>query len=159
MKKVFTIFKQIDFEPIVYLTLNLSSYFTAFILSQNEHILNHCAYHKEKTKQPVTCAQTPNTTHCRNPLHSSLKVKHQDINQVEGNISVWQGVAMDSLKFHPGPACLTFLRPAGGPQGWSTHRVGSLWPSFTPLYTPRRTPMAEGKRKSQKRQSVAAECH
>jgi hypothetical protein len=28
-------------------------------------------------------------------------------------IYVWQGVAMDSLKFHPGPACPTLLRPAG----------------------------------------------
>jgi hypothetical protein len=28
---------------------------------------------------------------------------------------VWQGVAMDSLKFHPGPPCPTHLRPAGGP--------------------------------------------
>jgi hypothetical protein len=28
---------------------------------------------------------------------------------------VWQGVSTDSLKFHPGPPCPTFLRPAGGP--------------------------------------------
>jgi hypothetical protein len=28
-------------------------------------------------------------------------------------MGVWQGVAMDSLKFHPGPLCLTLLRPAG----------------------------------------------
>jgi hypothetical protein len=27
---------------------------------------------------------------------------------------VWQGVAIDSLKFHPGP---TFIRPAGRLQG------------------------------------------
>jgi hypothetical protein len=31
------------------------------------------------------------------------------------NMGVWQGVAMDSLKFHPGPPCPTLLRPAGGP--------------------------------------------
>jgi hypothetical protein len=30
-------------------------------------------------------------------------------------IGVWQGVAMDSLKYHLGPPCLSFLRPAGGP--------------------------------------------
>jgi hypothetical protein len=30
-------------------------------------------------------------------------------------VGVWQGVAMDSLKFHPGPPCPTLLRPAGGP--------------------------------------------
>jgi hypothetical protein len=28
---------------------------------------------------------------------------------------VWQGVALDSLKFHPGLPCPTLLRPAGGP--------------------------------------------
>jgi hypothetical protein len=30
-------------------------------------------------------------------------------------MGVWQGVAMDSLDFHPCPPCLTLLRPAGGP--------------------------------------------
>jgi hypothetical protein len=40
------------------------------------------------------------------------------------SMGVWQGVAMDSLKFHPGPPCPTLLLP-----------------SFTPLDTPRRTPM------------------
>jgi hypothetical protein len=30
-------------------------------------------------------------------------------------IGIWQGVAMDSQKFHPGPPCPTLLRPAGGP--------------------------------------------
>jgi hypothetical protein len=30
-------------------------------------------------------------------------------------MGVWQGVAMDSLKFHPGLPCLTLLCPAGGP--------------------------------------------
>jgi hypothetical protein len=29
-------------------------------------------------------------------------------------MGVWQGVPMDSLKFDPGPPCLTLLRPAGG---------------------------------------------
>jgi hypothetical protein len=29
-------------------------------------------------------------------------------------IDVWQGLAMESLKFHPGQPCPTFLRPAGG---------------------------------------------
>jgi hypothetical protein len=27
----------------------------------------------------------------------------------------WQGVAPNSLKFHPDPPCLTLLRPVGGP--------------------------------------------
>jgi hypothetical protein len=30
-------------------------------------------------------------------------------------MGVWQGVAMDSLKFHQSPPCLTLLRPTGGP--------------------------------------------
>jgi hypothetical protein len=30
-------------------------------------------------------------------------------------MGVRQGVAMDSLKFYPGPICPTLLRPAGGP--------------------------------------------
>jgi hypothetical protein len=29
-------------------------------------------------------------------------------------MGVWQGVALDSLKFHPGLPCTTLLRPAGG---------------------------------------------
>jgi hypothetical protein len=32
-----------------------------------------------------------------------------------GSMGVWRGVAMDSLKFHLGLPCLTFLRPAGRP--------------------------------------------
>jgi hypothetical protein len=31
------------------------------------------------------------------------------------SMGVWQGVAIESLKFHPGPPCLTLLGPAGGP--------------------------------------------
>jgi hypothetical protein len=57
-------------------------------------------------------------------------------------ICVWQGVAMDSLKFHLGPPCPTLLWPAGGPPlkqpyghfrgsppaGWATcSRVLPLW--------------------------------
>jgi len=49
-------------------------------------------------------------------------------------MGVWQGVAMDSLKFHPGPACLTLLCPVGG-----------LQPSSSLLDTPRRMPMVRGK--------------
>jgi hypothetical protein len=30
-------------------------------------------------------------------------------------MDVWQGVAIDSLKFHPGLPCPTFPCPAGGP--------------------------------------------
>jgi hypothetical protein len=57
-------------------------------------------------------------------------------------------VATDSLKFHPGPPCPTLLHPVGGPalkrqsQGWPAHKASGLWPSFTPLDTPRRTPMS-----------------
>jgi hypothetical protein len=64
-------------------------------------------------------------------------------------MSVWQGVAMDSLKFHPGPPMPYPSTPCGEAtpetalqpfQGWPTHRAGSLHPSSTPLDTPRRTP-------------------
>jgi hypothetical protein len=30
-------------------------------------------------------------------------------------MGVWQGVAIDCLKFYPGPPCPPLLRPAGGP--------------------------------------------
>jgi hypothetical protein len=34
-------------------------------------------------------------------------------------MGVWQWVALDSLKFHPGPPCPTFLYPSGGaPLKW-----------------------------------------
>jgi hypothetical protein len=33
---------------------------------------------------------------------------------------IWHGVSADSLKFHPGLPCPTFLRPVGGLQPFST---------------------------------------
>jgi hypothetical protein len=30
-------------------------------------------------------------------------------------MGVWQGVAIESLKYHLGPPCRNFLRPEGGP--------------------------------------------
>jgi hypothetical protein len=39
--------------------------------------------------------------------HSNWKIKKA--------MGVWQGVAMDSLQFYPGPPWPTLLRPAGGP--------------------------------------------
>jgi hypothetical protein len=48
------------------------------------------------------------------------------------NVGVWQGVVMDSLKFHLGQPCLSLLHPAGGPP---------LRPSSTPSDTPCRTPL------------------
>jgi hypothetical protein len=53
-------------------------------------------------------------------------------------MGVWQGVAMDSLKFYLSPSCPTLLRPemALQPfQGFSAYRVDD------PLDTSRRTPM------------------
>jgi hypothetical protein len=57
---------------------------------------------------------------------------------------VWQGLAMDSLKFHPGPLYLTFLSPAGGPplkRPYSRFRGGSparqaACGHLLPLWTP-----------------------
>jgi hypothetical protein len=65
-----------------------------------------------------------------------------------GNMSIWQMVSTGSLNFHPGPPCPTFFTPCGRAtfetalwpfQGWSTQ---SLWPSSSPLDTPRRTGLA-----------------
>jgi hypothetical protein len=65
------------------------------------------------------------------------------------SMGVWQGVAMESLKFHPGLPCPTLLCPAGGLpleqtswpfQVWPVCRAGGLRPSFTPLDTSRRAP-------------------
>jgi hypothetical protein len=39
-------------------------------------------------------------------------------------MGLWQGVAMDSLKFHPGLPCPTLLRP----------RAGHPWNSLTAVY-------------------------
>jgi hypothetical protein len=50
-------------------------------------------------------------------------------------MGIWQGVAMDSLKFHPGPLCRTLLRPAGGiPPKRPTGQVACshLLPFWTP---------------------------
>jgi hypothetical protein len=59
-------------------------------------------------------------------------------------ICVWQGVAMDSLKFELGPPCFTLLRPAGVPtlkQPYGRFRDGQLagrsaCGCFLPLWTP-----------------------
>jgi hypothetical protein len=59
-----------------------------------------------------------------------------------GSLGVWQGVAVDSLKFHLGLPCPTFLRPAAGPSLKRPYsRAGDLLPSSTPLDTPRRASM------------------
>jgi hypothetical protein len=64
---------------------------------------------------------------------------------------IWQGIFMDSLKFHPGLSSLTLLRPVGRPArktalwpflGWPAHRTGGLRPSSTPLDTPCRTSLS-----------------
>jgi hypothetical protein len=63
-------------------------------------------------------------------------------------MGVWQGVAMDSLKFHPGLSCLTLICPAGvPPPGWSAPRVvgpqgGPPVAIFLPFAYP--TPYAPG---------------
>jgi hypothetical protein len=37
------------------------------------------------------------------------------VDKVRRSRGVWEGVVMDSRKFHPGLPCPTNLRPAGGP--------------------------------------------
>jgi hypothetical protein len=51
------------------------------------------------------------------------------------NMGVWQGVAMDSLKYHSDPPCHTLPRPAGGSplkRPYSRFRVGGLRSSSSP---------------------------
>jgi hypothetical protein len=66
---------------------------------------------------------------------------------VFSTMGVWQGLAMDSLKFHPGPLYPTLLCPVGRPplkrlfQGWPARRASGLRQSSTPLDTSRCTPM------------------
>jgi hypothetical protein len=38
---------------------------------------------------------------------------------------IWQGVAMDSLKFQPDPPCLALQRPAGGPPLKRSYGLGT----------------------------------
>jgi hypothetical protein len=47
------------------------------------------------------------------PLDNVFNFSRQQI--LIPTMGVWQGVAMDSLKVHPGPPCPTLLCPAGGP--------------------------------------------
>jgi hypothetical protein len=63
-------------------------------------------------------------------------------------MGVWQGVAMDSLKFHLSTPSPTLLCPEGGPPLKRPYRrfgdgppQSCLWLSPVPLDTPRHTPM------------------
>jgi hypothetical protein len=56
-------------------------------------------------------------------------------------MSVWQGVAVDSLKFHLGSPCLTAVSGVAHSQGWPTRRACGLQLSSPPLDTPRGTPI------------------
>jgi hypothetical protein len=63
-------------------------------------------------------------------------------------MGVWQGVAMDSLKFHPGPPCQTLLIPAGGSPlklPYNCFRSGPPCPEviFYPLRHPAPYPYVE----------------
>jgi hypothetical protein len=66
-------------------------------------------------------------------------------------MGVWQGVAIDSLKYHQSPPCPIFLCPAGRPSlertyscstGGSPAGRAASWQSSTLLETPRRTLMS-----------------
>jgi hypothetical protein len=59
-------------------------------------------------------------------------------------MGVWQGVAMDSLKYRPGPPWFTFYSLCLGWFAHRVHRAGGLRPSSTPFDTPHRTPMIWG---------------
>jgi hypothetical protein len=59
-------------------------------------------------------------------------------------MGVWQGMAIDSLKFHPSMPCeqATPETDSWTFQGWSVRRVGGLHPSSTPLEFRHPTPYA-----------------
>jgi hypothetical protein len=63
--------------------------------------------------------------------------KAKKLEGVRGDRGIWQGVSIDSLKFYPGPQCLTFLRLVARPQGGQPAAI------FHPLGHP--TPFAYGK--------------
>jgi len=44
------------------------------------------------------------------PMPNHMPVTEFEL--VMNSMGVWEGVAMDSLKFHPGPACPTLLHAA-----------------------------------------------
>jgi hypothetical protein len=46
--------------------------------------------------------------------HSRMRLFVGDSKLAARSMGVWQGVAMDSLKFRPGPPCPTLLSLAGG---------------------------------------------
>jgi hypothetical protein len=62
---------------------------------------------------------------------------------IDASRGVWEGVAVDSLKFRSGPPCLTVLGPAGGPPLKQPYGHFRCDPRATSTYldTPRRTPM------------------
>jgi hypothetical protein len=75
------------------------------------------------------------------PLLSPLAITEPPSQRLnpEPSIGVWHGVAMDSLKYHPGPSCPTLLRPVGP---YSHFRGGLLAERVTygcllPLWKPR----------------------
>jgi len=58
--------------------------------------------------------------HIKNECSTSIfigieTVQKWSLHEVSMVMDVWQGVAMDSLKYQSGLPCLILLRPAGGP--------------------------------------------
>jgi len=69
-----------------------------------------------------------------------------------GRLGVWQGVAIESLRYHQGPSCLTLLRPVGGHpgnglssvSGVAARRAEDLLLNSTLLDAPHRTSLLLG---------------
>jgi hypothetical protein len=87
-------------------------------------------------------------------LKKSAQFENQIVVSHFEAMSIWQGVAMDSLNFHPGLPCPTLLRPVDGPPlkwPYGCFRCGppagqaTCGPSSTPMDTPHRTPMFEAR--------------
>jgi hypothetical protein len=64
-------------------------------------------------------ARNQNATAIKFGLESHVSIHDRVSRESAVSMSVREGVATDSLKFHPGPLCPTFLCPAAGPpQKW-----------------------------------------
>jgi hypothetical protein len=79
--------------------------------------------------------ETSKLTLKTNTLETTVKGVEEEILRAVESMRVWQGVAMDSLKFHPGLPCPILLRPADEPslkRPYGRSRVGPALPLRTP---------------------------
>jgi hypothetical protein len=76
--------------------------------------------------QPPTLAKTLGQRK-QSPAGCSRLQPCQTPTPKTSNMGVWQGVAMDSPKFHPGLPCPTLLCPVGGPPLKRPYQDSTAW--------------------------------